>query len=101
MRRIATKAVEDFKTNFEQIRGEIQALKKEVFRVRILAQQIQAVEDDNQAMERAILGDDTNLGFALKPSDIRPGPRKPGPPRDEGQAAKDLPEEDEDETEGK
>lgn len=36
-------------------KDRIENLKKEVFRVRILSQQIQAVDDDNQAMEHKVL----------------------------------------------
>jgi len=85
-RSVATKAVEEFKTNFEQTRQELQTLKHEVLRARLIERQIQEIKDDNDG-----LGGMIQVRHPT-PTDI--GPRKPGPPRDEDQAEEDSPEND-------
>ena len=85
-RSVATKAVEEFKTNFEQIRQELQDLKNQVLRARLLERQMQEIKDDNDG-----LGGMIQVRHPT-PTDI--GPRKPGPPRDEDQAEEDFPEDD-------
>jgi len=83
----AITAVEKFKTNFNETKVEIENLKNEVLRRRLLEKQIQEIRDDNTDLEEGLIQ-------VREPTDIRPGPRKPGSPRDEDQAEEDLPEDD-------
>ena len=53
-RSVATKAVEEFKTNFEQTRQQLQLLKHEVLRARLLERQMQEIKDDNADLERLL-----------------------------------------------
>jgi len=53
-RAIATKSVDEFKTNFEQTRIELQSLKHQVLRARLLERQIQEIKDDNGVLEKSL-----------------------------------------------
>ena len=55
---------------------------------RLLEHQIANLRANNEELRRDLDG-----GLLLRePSDIRPGPRNPGPPRDEDQAQEDFTE---------
>ena len=64
-RAIATKAVEEFKTNFAQTRIELDDLKNQVLRVRLLERQIREIEDDNTDLEKGLnMTSDSDPGSA-------------------------------------
>ena len=90
MRNDVITAVEKFKTNFNETKVEIENLKNEVLRRRLLERQIQEIRDDNTDLEEGLGGHIQ----VREPTETGPGPRKPGPPRDEDQAEEDLPEDD-------
>ena len=54
MRNDVIKAVEKFKTNFNETKVEIENLKNEVLRRRLVERQIQEIRDDNTHHERGL-----------------------------------------------